>query len=235
MSVPDGEADILAAEQALGLLEGDERDAAEHRAVHESGFADAVARWSHRFALLADMRAVMPPASAWTRIEAALDDGSARAAGVSRWWRPAALGGFGIAAALLLVVSERPAMPPPPIVPNASASPAPALAAVLAGRDGAGTVTMSYEPATRRLVTLPVGLTLPRNRAAELWVIPKGRPPIALWIVDPARPASRIVTGQALIALTRTATFAVSIEPPSGSPTGQPTGPVILSGPASAA
>ena len=71
----------------------------------------------------------------------------------------------------------------------------------------------------------------PAGRAFELWAIPGANAaPISMGVLRPASPnvvalppavAERLGGGVAL---------AVSIEPPGGSPTGAPTGPVVYSG-----
>ena len=69
----------LAAELALGLLEGEGRAHAEHRMASDADFASEVARWLGRFATLNEETADRaPPSGLWARIEAGLN-GSAPA------------------------------------------------------------------------------------------------------------------------------------------------------------
>lgn len=61
--------DLLAAELALGLLNGAERDDARRRAGDEPDFASALAAWTARLAPLGDHAPdVAPPAFLWDRI-----------------------------------------------------------------------------------------------------------------------------------------------------------------------
>lgn len=68
------------------------------------------------------------------------------------------------------------------------------------------------------------------TRALELWAIPAGGKPVSLGLV-PAAGKGRIQLSQEQQALlTAPLTLAVSLEPQGGSPTGQPTGPVLYQG-----
>ena len=64
------------------------------------------------------------------------------------------------------------------------------------------------------------------NKALELWAVPAKGAPRSLGLVSDQR-ATTVLRGQLL---RDTAAFAVSVEPPGGSPTGAPTGPVISVG-----
>ena len=64
----------------------------------------------------------------------------------------------------------------------------------------------------------------------ELWLIPPGDKPHSLGLIDPSRPITIKVPQDLLGRVNREAVLAVSLEPPGGSPTGQPTGPVIANG-----
>jgi anti-sigma-K factor RskA len=67
------------------------------------------------------------------------------------------------------------------------------------------------------------------NQSYELWLIPAGEKPIAVAVLgslDASFPLPETQRGR----LRAGATLAVSTEPAGGSPTGQPTGTVILAG-----
>jgi anti-sigma-K factor RskA len=69
-----------------------------------------------------------------------------------------------------------------------------------------------------------------QTRDLELWAIPTGGKPISLGLV-PATGKGQIQLSKAQQALLNTPlTLAVSLEPRGGSPTGQPTGPVLYQG-----
>ena len=69
--LPDDE--LLAAELALGVLEGAERTAAQRRATRDHGFAQLVDEWEQRLApWAAEIAEVAPPPQLWDRISGAL-------------------------------------------------------------------------------------------------------------------------------------------------------------------
>ena len=63
----------------------------------------------------------------------------------------------------------------------------------------------------------------------ELWLIPSGpdQRPHSLGLIQPGQPIRLTIPPDLAGRVTPDATLAVSLEPPGGSPTGQPTGPVI--------
>jgi len=63
-----------------------------------------------------------------------------------------------------------------------------------------------------------------------LWLIPPRDKPHSLGLIDPSRPVRINVPKSLLPQVNSNAMLAVSLEPPGGSPTGQPTGPVIANG-----
>ena len=82
----------------------------------------------------------------------------------------------------------------------------------------------------RRLPTAPdVG-----DRSAELWIIPEGGKARSLGVIASKVPGWKSTPNSLGLLIRPGATLAISLEPSGGSPTGQPTGPVILSGPVEA-
>ena len=65
----------------------------------------------------------------------------------------------------------------------------------------------------------------------ELWLIPQGGRPHSLGLIQPGQPIRLTIPPELSGSVIKDATLAVSLEPPGGSPTGQPTGPVIAAGP----
>lgn len=221
------EDDLLAAELALGLLDGGERVAAERRADAEPDFAAAHRFWQEQAATLVDANEA-PPAALWSAIAARLPANDTRVPveRVRRWQFATA------AAAVLALVMGGVALRPPPPRPAPPLRPAPVpapLVAVLSGDTDDAMVAVSFEPNGRRLTIAPARLDLGR-KVAELWVIPAGQAPRSIGVIDAGAP--RLLTASALVSpvLIAGATLAVSVEPIGGSPTGQPTGPVILTG-----
>jgi anti-sigma-K factor RskA len=71
---------------------------------------------------------------------------------------------------------------------------------------------------------------LSAGRSPELWLIPHGGKPIAVGVISATAPIIIRLAPALLSRLGPTAVLAVSAEPAGGSPTGQPTGPVIGQG-----
>lgn len=87
----------------------------------------------------------------------------------------------------------------------------------------------SFDRKSHHLSTVPTALRFD-DHSAELWVIPKGGKPSTLGLVATDKPDWKPATHAAKALLRKGAVLAISVEPRAGSPTGQPTGPVILSG-----
>ncbi len=185
----------------------------------DPGFTTAVARW--RTHLDAALLTQQPPAAVWQAIAARLDGTSApgRAQLGVRWPRRA-LAGIALAAALSIAVLL---VRPPGSTPGVAQ-----VVAVLRGSVGQGAVVMikGREVSLTALGTLRA----PSGRVYELWLIPHGGKPVAVAVVSPDQTRYRL-SDAAGAALAGATAFAVSVEPPGGSPTGRPTGPVVLIGP----
>ena len=68
------------------------------------------------------------------------------------------------------------------------------------------------------------------GKAPELWVIPADGRPRSLGMIRERAAATMIVPVPMRAMIAGGVTLAVSLEPQGGSPTGQPTGPVVMSG-----
>lgn len=226
---PRDEDDLTAAELALGLLAGSERRAAERRAAGDAAFRREVDRWDGRLApLLASAPATAPRPETWRAVAEALPrrpeaerPGPARPRGlVPAFWRPLALGSGALLAASLAAL----------LVPAVFPGPAPAgatLAASIAAGDGLPLFTAVVDPASGEATLIPVRVETGEGRVPELWLIAaEGEAPVSLGVVDPRAPIRVVLPVRDSAA----PVLAISLEPPGGSPTGQPTGPVIGTG-----
>lgn len=235
---PDIEGD-LAAELALGVLDGEERAAAERRLLADAAFARDVDAWSLRLARIADEApAKEPPQRVWPRIETDLP-AAANATVVELQlrrsltvWRSLAAGAAAIAAGLVVVLALPHGAVPVVTAPTAPVvAQAPGLletASLSSAKGGKIAFIAVYDPERRELVLTPATLGKTPGRSPELWVIPAGGKPISLGLGQFGKPVRLKV--DALKAVGETPTLAVSIEPEGGSPTGQPTGPVVATG-----
>ncbi len=211
------EDDLLAAELALGLVDD---PAALARRVQDEAFGQRVAWWQQRLAGLAAPLGQEPSPELWPRIAAALPQND-NARSVLRWkFVSGAMAAVAVVA--LVMVAQRPqiALPPQPGAP---------IVASLSGERGSA-LAISYETTSRRLTVAPVKLD-PGKGDAELWVIPAGSDKaISLGVIDAHRPATHQLNPSQGRLVGPGATFAISLEPIGGSPTGTATGPIVASG-----
>jgi anti-sigma-K factor RskA len=234
-----GDADIIAAEYVLGVLDAAERAAAQRRITADIPFARDVERWT---AILTPMAwaipAVTPPVRLWSRIERAINAettagrGSAEVIdlGLRRslaLWRTAAASAAAIAAVLLATVMwpRAPVVAPHPVL---EAQLQPLLVARLQTTTHGPTFVASLDRNTRELVITPAISRPVAGRTPQLWLIPTGGKPISMGLVSFSQPIRLAATSS--IGIAGRLTLAVSIEPLGGSRTGQPTGPVVASG-----
>jgi anti-sigma-K factor RskA len=214
---------VVAAEYVLGVLGAEERREVERRLLHEPALAAEVAFWEERLGVLADAVApVAPPQQTWSQIEAAI--GSPQAAQPASLWQNLAFWrGFGIASATLAAASIA-SLVYIGLVP-ATRTP---LMATLAGSGGQPNVVATVTG--NDLVVVPAALLTNDPRAIELWLILPNQRPHSLGLIHPGQAMRLAIPPDLAGRLTPDAALAISLEPPGGSPTGQPTGPVIASG-----
>ena len=104
------------------------------------------------------------------------------------------------------------------------------LMATLAGSSGQPNFVAAVTATGDNLVVVPATLLTNDPRAIELWLILPNQRPRSLGLIQPGQPIRLTIPPDLAGRLTADAALAVSLEPPGGSPTGQPTGPVIASG-----
>jgi len=216
------EDELLAAEYALGVVAGAEREKLARRVAVERGFAAMVAAWEERLAPWAgELDEAAPPPQVWERIAASLPQQPAERAGLWEslaFWRVFALAGVLAAACLAVVI----------YLDAARLGGEPLVAAIEAGGQRSFVATVDVKRGT--IAVLPAAFTGDATRVPELWLIPPGGKPLPVGLVSASKPIV-IAIPPGLIAQTASgATLAVSLEPPGGSPTGAPTGPVIGAG-----
>lgn len=213
----------------LGLLRGDERLAFEADMAADSVLAAEVRAWEERLLPLADaIEQVQPDDRVWTAIARVVEPPAVRAAatstspsGLRTWlwdnllvWR--AVGAMGIAAAIALAILPR-------SVPTTS------MVAVLSTAHGP-VFTVAVR-ANGAMEVVPVGSEAPPpGKVWQLWAVVPKEKPVSLGLMQGRRlvlPASDI---PAQMRQPHTL-IAATVEPPGGSPTGQPDFPIVFSGP----
>jgi anti-sigma-K factor RskA len=240
---PEEASAFVAAEYVLGVLTVEERREVESRLLHEPALARNVVDWEERLGPLADeVRPVAAPSAAWLRIEAALDGSAlpvarpvrARARtpaaapandGESLWqsvvfWRTFSLGSATLAALSIAALTYVQILP----------APRAPMMATLGGATGMPNFVAAIGSGGRDVFVVPASLLTADQRAVELWLIPAGDRPHSLGLMAPGQAVRLTVPPELAERITDAATLAVSLEPPGGSPTGQPTGPVVATG-----
>lgn len=227
----DNDPDLRYAEYVLGVLDADAHAAVEREMAESEAVAAEVALWRRRLLpLAAEIVDLEPPPRLWQRIlgELRLDAPVRDVQGPGFWdslrlWRWLTLTSGAVAAACivaLVLVAHRPAAPP--IIYMASA---------LAQKNGNVGWTATMDVRNSRIIIVPAApQALVIGRVPELWLIAKGQKPIPVGLISTHASVS-LPLGRALRSrVGPTAVLAVSVEPPGGSPTGQPTGTVIATG-----
>lgn len=223
--------DILAAEYVVGALSAEERRAVAARIEADAGFARLVERWEADLAPMQDgFEPVEPPAS----VKRALDERLfASAAGSARvdperggLWNSLSLWrGLAVASVLAVVLlAGRPFLVDQP-EPQASR-----LVASLAPRESDVHYFVVYDARTADIGLSHVTGERQSGRDFELWVVEKDQPPVSLGVIPAGSTVHLAVDRSLREKIEQGALFTISLEPQGGSPTGQPTGPVVAAG-----
>ncbi len=241
-------ADRLAAEYVIGVMRGPARRRLEVLLPAHPTLRAAVRAWQDRLMpLTLAIEPVEPSAAVWPRIAARLGGaaalnptGAAVDAGThgprAAWWNrlglwrgATGLAGIAALALALVVATPSPARPPLVVVLTPAAGANEGVGAANAAVGIAATAFVASVSADgRAMVTRPVhAVAAPAGQALELWSLQAGAAaPRSLGLIAADRAT---VVGRGHV-LDGTTGFAVSLEPPGGSPTGAPTGPVLFVG-----
>jgi anti-sigma-K factor RskA len=220
---------LLAGEYVLGVLDGAERDAFERRVAREKTLREHIAYWQERFADLD--RAVTPkdvPPALWAKIEGQLGGKAiAQAVGPTLserlwtslgFWRGASFAGA--VASLVLAISVG--------LLAGRASPQPQIVAVMLTPDGTpGAIAEVHYDG--RINVIPIhDFEVPKGKTLQVWTLfDKAKGPISVGLIERTRQAlfhrADLPAGQQQL-------YEITLEPDGGSPTGKPTGPVLVKG-----
>jgi anti-sigma-K factor RskA len=215
--------DALCGEYLVGTLRAGPRRRFERALREEPLVAARLATWQRGFAPRpsAHMR-VQPDPATWRRLETGLDLAKFK----RRWWRRVGLWRLwatAATAALVVVVGIQ--------IQRVEAPRQLTEIARLGAKDQAPMVTASLSKDHQFLELRSARpVEAGAQQSYELWLIPKeGGAPLSLAVLG--RLDARLIVPQRYrTRLQSGATLAVSVEPAGGSPTGAPTGPVILVG-----
>jgi len=216
------EDELLAAEFVLGVLTGTDRAAAQRLLERDRNFASMVAAWELRLSPWAgEIAGVAPTAAVWERIAAALP--AAQTQGTSLWqnlafWRGLSLATGALAAACIGAL----------IYLGTLAPQSPLVATIEGGGHRHFVATVDGKRGT--IAVVPAAFSADATREPELWLIPSDGKPRPLGMLRADRGVTIAIPADLAALAIGDAVLAVSLEPPGGSPTGQPTGPVIATG-----
>lgn len=225
MAEPFPEQDLLTAELALGVLEGEERAEALRLLLADPAFAATVDAWRARLEPLGDAFAEAPPPELWPAIEARLGaPGMATSLRQLRFWQWSALGSGALAASLAAVLILSPAPEPVAIV----RAPDTMTMAQLGGEAGAS-LAANYDPVQGALRVRAIAMPA-SDLAPELWVIPADGVPRSLGLVGASGTTHVAVPAPLRALIVDGATLAITMEPFAGAPHAEPSSAPIAVG-----
>jgi anti-sigma-K factor RskA len=221
----DDDLDLDAAEYVLAI--GPARGEAEARLASDPAFAAAVEAWTRRLYPLADEIAPVACPDVWARVVVAttaqVHTLAPRAANDNRmgFWRTWAVSASGVAALALvglMMVSMRPAAPPPH-----------QMLATLRTHDGAADVVVAFNTGSRDLILTPIGGMPPPGKTPQLWMRMKDGGMKRFGTVDMAHPHRAHLSPEMAHAAEGAVDVMVSLEN-TGEQMTRPTGPIVARG-----
>lgn len=222
------------AEYALGVLDADARAAVAQEILVNEQAATAVALWQRQLAPLAeDFGEITPAARLWPGIRQALqlDPPTPPLRRPSLWenlrlWQWIGVGASLIATACLVLLVATPLRQQPPSVVTTAL-----MVSTIKQENGIASWTATVDLERKQIIVVPAspGAVAP-DRSTELWLIPHGQKPVPVGVFAAGGVTTLNLSPALLAQLGPTAILAVSVEPLGGSPTGQPTGPVVATG-----
>jgi anti-sigma-K factor RskA len=215
--------DLQIAEYVLGTLPADERNALSARRERDPTLDARIAEWEERLSVMADdIEPVEPGPEVFARIERALDRDDSNVIAlrrqVKRWRWSTAL----TSAAAVVLVAVLTFQPQPEKAPES-------FVAVFQHNDQQPAFLLSVNLENRQLSIRPVTAEQKPDKSYQLWIKADelGPNPQSVGVLGDQFQIDKGVLSKYEPSLLRDATFGISVEPPGGSPTGQPTSPAI--------
>lgn len=219
--LPPEDDDLLAAEVALGLLEGEDRMTARARLMQDRAFARSVADWQERLvALTDDIAPVAPPAKTRKALMSRLFP-ARQAPLLQRLWL---WQGVSVAALATVAFLALPMLREAP-----TELPGDVYATRMAAEDSALEMLAVMDMSRGDIALRRVSGNAPEGRVLELWAILPDRAPISLGVL-PEGDVTRVALPADLAAEAAQITLAITDEPPGGAPEGAPTGTIMAAG-----
>ena len=225
--IPDRDDDLTAAEYVLGVLPQEERRQATRRIEADPAFSRLVDRWEVRLSSMASAyEEVAPPEDLRQALDRRLfATAEARGARPGFWNSLAFWRGFAVASlAALAIVALL------PFALSPGSAPAERLVASLAHDDTDVHYLIVYDARTADIGLSHVAGARAEGRDFELWVIEGSGPPVSLGVIPDGANVHLQAAEEVRRRIESGAVLAISLEPAGGSPTGQPTGPVVAAG-----
>lgn len=214
--------ELLAAEFVLGVLAGSDRAAAQRLLERDRNFARLAAAWEDRLSpWAAEIAEAAPPPQVWERIAAALP--AQAPTRTSLWqslafWRGLTVVSGALAAVCLGAL----------VYLGTLSQPVPLVATIEGGGHRHFVATIDAKRGS--VAVVPAAFAADATRVPELWLIPADGKPRPLGLLRADQTVTIAIPPDLAGVTVLNAVLAVSLEPPGGSPTGAPTGPVIATG-----
>lgn len=216
--------DRLAAEYVLGTLRGLARRRFDRLLMEDASLRQVVWQWEQRLNPLAEQAPPMaPPAKLWQQIENRIAPPPRVTAppmptlpAADRWqwlWKGWSMVATAALVAMMVYVGQSPS-------PAAS----PDYVAVFNDQEAKPVWLVSVDN-NGQLTVRAVNAVAQADKSFELWSLPPGQAPRSLGLLPASGRLTRAVP--AVLNINNAPGLAVSLEPIGGSPTGQPTGPVV--------
>jgi anti-sigma-K factor RskA len=225
--------DGLAAEYVLGTLTREERQVVADRRVTDKALDRAIEAWERRLApLLENISPVAPSPNLYNKIRAQIGSPQqvislkAREQLLARRaarWRNAFVGATAVAACLVGVLGYR---------ETVGRDEARQYVAVLDSGDDLPAFLLTVDTRTKMCVITAVNPPTQSAKTYQVWMVSDKMPkPKSLGMVNkPGEMQMMPMQSRSEMDLLMNASFAVSVEPMGGSPTGAPSGPVMFTG-----